>query len=227
MISASLIVEALPALARGAGTTLYISAGAGIAALMVGAALGALRTSRFAVLRAAALLYIDIMRGIPLLVLILIAFYVLPSSGLMLDPAATGIAALAAYYAAYVAEVIRGALQAIPGGQREAAMMIGMTRAQIVWRVVLPQALGLMLPPLGGLLIGLVKESALLSVISVTELTFEAKQAVSRTYAPFEIYAVAALGYWALTSLVEFTARWMEHRATQHRPASADHGGHQ
>ncbi len=224
MPDVELILSVLPALANGAVMTLIISAIAGLLALALGAILAALRESRWALLRTAALFYIDAMRGIPPFVLLLITFYLLPSTGLLLDPPTTGVVALAAYYCAYVAEVVRGALHAVPGGQCEAALTVGMTRSQIARRITIPQALGLMLPPLGGLMIGLVKESALLSVISVSELTFEAKQAVSLTYAPFEIYALAAAGYWTLTLAIEASFRFMERRVTHYRAASPDQG---
>lgn len=215
----TLILAALPILADGAAVTAQVGLASGLIAVVLGAALAA-----FAALpgwgpRLLAGAYVDLMRGLPPLVLILIAFYVLPEFGLMLSPMATGTVALGVYYAAYVAEVVRGAVRAIPPGQAEAGLVIGMSRQQILYRVTLPQALALLLPPLGGLLIGLVKESALLSVISVAELTFQAKQAVSRTYAPFEIYALAAIGYWATTAAIDVAVRRLEARVTRYRTA--------
>jgi polar amino acid transport system permease protein len=121
------------------------------------------------------------------------------------------------YYSPYMAEVIRGALNAVPAGQIEAGRAIGMSRSSIMRRIVAPQALGLMLPPLTGNFIGLIKDSAILSVISVMELTFQAKQVVSRTYAPFETYFLVAVGYWLLTFLVETATRGLERRVTRYR----------
>jgi polar amino acid transport system permease protein len=116
---------------------------------------------------------------------------------------------LALYYAPYVAGVMRAAIAAIPSGTIEAAHAMGMPPLALARRIVMPQALPLLLPTLTGLAIGLLKDSALLSVISVHEFMFAAKQAVSQTYAPFEVYAVVALVYWAATSLINtLTRRW-------------------
>ena len=96
---------------------------------------------------------------------------------------------------------------------------MGMSNPRIVQRIVAPQAIGLMLPPLTGLFIGLTKDTAILSVISVGELMFQAKQVISRTYAPFEIYVLVAAGYWILTFLLELALRRAEYRVTRYRIA--------
>jgi polar amino acid transport system permease protein len=109
---------------------------------------------------------------------------------------------------------MRAAVQAIPAGQSEAASAIGLSRWRTAWRIVLPQALPLMLPSLAGLTIGMVKDSALLAVVSVPEFMFFAKQAVADTYAPVEIYIAVALVYWVLNSACALAARHLEHRLT-------------
>jgi His/Glu/Gln/Arg/opine family amino acid ABC transporter permease subunit len=215
----SVVLSVLPELSRGLLTTLQASVTCCVLAISFGAGLATLGGRRSRLVRGLVAGYIDFMRGIPPLVLLLIAFYVLPSFDVVLDSWTTGILSLSLYYAAYIAEVIRGAVMAIPDGQREAALVIGMPQHQVVTRVVLPQALGVMVPPLTGLRIGIVKDTALLSVISVSEFTFMAKQAVSRTYAPFEVYFLVACGYWALTSTIDLSMRRLERRATWYRAA--------
>lgn len=213
----SLVLATVPLLARGAWMTVRLSIATGLLALAGGAVLALLSSARLPLLRGLAHAFIGAMRGIPPLVLILIAFYVLPNLGLLLSPEAAGVMALAGYFSAYVAVALTGALAAVPPGQTEAGLVVGMTPVQRLVRIVLPQALPIALPVLCGLLIGLVKETALLSVISVGELTFATKQAVSRTYAPFEVYLVAALLYWAISIALESLARLLEHRATRFR----------
>lgn len=216
----SLILAVWPLLADGAGVTVAVSLAGGLIAVAIGAILAAIGSAPGRIPRVLVAAYVDLMRGMPPLVLILIAFYVLPQFGLMLSPVMTGTLALGAYYAAYVTEVIRGAIRAIPPGLAEAGLVLGMTPWQIARRITIPQALALIIPPLSGLLIGLIKESALLSVISVAELTFQAKQAVSRTYAPFEVYLMAALAYWALTAVIDVAMRRLEARSTRYRTAA-------
>jgi His/Glu/Gln/Arg/opine family amino acid ABC transporter permease subunit len=215
----SVVLSVLPELSRGLATTLQASVICCVLATSFGAGLATLSGCRNRFIRELVAGYIDFMRGIPPLVLLLIAFYVLPSFDIVLDPWTTGILSLSLYYAAYIAEVIRGAVMAIPAGQREAALVIGMPQHQVVTRIVIPQALGAMVPPLTGLMIGIVKDTALLSVISVSEFTFMAKQAVARTYAPFEVYFLVACGYWALSSILDIAMRCLERRATRYRVA--------
>lgn len=156
--------------------------------------------------------YTAITLALPFLVLIYIGFFILPEYGLILPPKVVGICTIAIYYGPYVAEVVRAAVSAIPFGTMEAAVAMGMTPLSIAKRVILPQALPLLLPTLTGLLIGLIKDSALLSVISVHEFMFSAKEVVSATYAPLEVYVVVALTYWGLTALLHSVTRHWEGR---------------
>lgn len=216
-----LLAYALPLLWSGALFTIQIGVAIACTAGVFGALLSLALGSSLPGVCMAARAYVALMRGVPPLVLVLIGFYVLPTLGLTLSPSLAGSAALTAYFAAYVGVAIRGAIVALPTGQREAALILGMPRSKIFLRVILPQAWPIALPALCGLLIGLFKETALLSVISVPELTFQTKQAVSRTYAPFEVYFLAALGYWIWSALLELAARGLERRATRFRRPSA------
>lgn len=222
-----LLSYALPLLWTGAVFTIKIGTGIALASAVLGVVLSLALGSRLPGMVAAVRSYIAVMRGIPPLVLVLIGFYVLPTLGLTLSPPLAGAAALTAYFSAYVAVAIRGAMAALTPGQEEAAAVLGMTPIKVLLRVVVPQAWPIALPALCGLLIGLFKETALLSVISVPELTFQTKQAVSRTYAPFEVYLLAAMAYWAWSALLETVARCLERRATHFRRPrrSAPQGG--
>ncbi|MCY0389495.1 ABC transporter permease subunit [Robbsia sp. Bb-Pol-6] len=157
-------------------------------------------------------LYTDITLALPLLVVLYVAFFVLPAFGVLLPARLVGTLTLAVYYAPYIAEVIRAAVAAVPAGTVEAGTAIGMSPWAIGWRIVTPQALPLLLPTLTGLAIGLLKDSALLSIISVHEFMFAAKEAVSETYAPLEVYLVVALVYWAATATLHAASRHWEKR---------------
>ncbi|WOI57894.1 amino acid ABC transporter permease [Palleronia sp. LCG004] len=212
-----LFAYAIPVLLTGALFTLKIGLAIAAACLVLGALLTIPLSSRNRFVSGLARAYIAAMRGTPPLILILISFYVLPAVGLLLSPALSGATALSLYFTAYVATAIRGAIASIEAGQIEAALCIGMGWRQRLLRILLPQAWPVVLPALVGLMIGLFKETALLSVISVPELTFQTKQAVARTYAPFEIYLLAALAYWLWSAVLEALGRRLESRATRFR----------
>jgi His/Glu/Gln/Arg/opine family amino acid ABC transporter permease subunit len=212
-----LIWKYLPMLLEGLSATIWISLVAICTALLMGACLVLTGRSGAKWIRDLTRLYTETILGIPVLVLLYIVFFVFPSVGIVISPLAAGLVALTLYYSPYFAEVIRGAFNAIPSGLIEAGRGVGMSEFQIMQRIIAPQAFGIALPPLTGTCIGLVKDTAILSVISVVELAFQSKQVMSRTYAPFETYLVVALIYWSMLSLFEISMRWLERRVTSYR----------
>jgi len=219
MIDLTPITDHWSDLVAGFQMTLQLSALAWGLACLTGIGLTALRAGGPASVQLIVAAYVDVMRGMPSLVLILACFYLLPETGLYLGSVASGLAALSLYYGAYMSEAMRGALAVIPAGQWEAATSTGLRPATILWRVILPQAIGPMIPSLTGLTIGLFKETALLSVISVPEFVFQAKEAISDSYAPFQIYAFIALVYWGTSAAIAYGAGMMERRFNRYRAA--------
>ncbi len=214
-----LMIDNLPLLLEGLKRTVAISVVGVVLAAALAAILVALQRSGKRWLIVPVRVYTEIVLGMPNLVLLYVVFYVLPGVGLLIEPLAAGLITLILYYSPYFAEVIRGALAAIPVGQMEAGRSVGMSRPAVMWRIVLPQAFGLMLPPMTNLIIGLIKDSSILSVISVVELAFQTKQVVARTYAPFEVYLLVAVIYWVLISIVAIGLRRAERWATFYRRA--------
>ncbi len=214
-----LMLENLPVLGEGLRLTVMLSASGMCLGLTLGALLTALRRSSFGLLSQSVRFYVELILGLPVLVLMYIIFFMLPEFGILIDSVAAGLLTLTLYYSPYISEIMRGALNAIPAGQIEAGKAIGMSNLRVMSRVLVPQAVGLMLPSLTGLLIGLVKDSALLSIISVHEFTFQAKEVVSRTYAPFEVYIMVAAGYWLLNNALEVALRAFEHHMNRYRAA--------
>ncbi len=213
------ILSSLPSLGDGMLATLQLCLVAALCSLSWGAlmALLLMRASPFW-LRLLNL-YSGLTLALPLLVVIYLLYFVLPEYDITLSSPVVGVLALTLYYAPYIAQVIRAAIDALPKGQWEAGRVLGLSRREQLRDVVLPQTLPQMLSPLVGLMIGLIKDSALLSIVSVQEFMYAAKQAISDTYAPLEIYLTVALCYWLLNSLIDWLARSLESRMTRYRRA--------
>ncbi|QPM91666.1 amino acid ABC transporter permease [Pseudooceanicola algae] len=192
----------LPYLLAAARWTLIISLSGMAISVIWGVCICAARISTGRVLPRLAALYISFFRGVPLLVQILVFFYVLPYAGLDLPAMAAAILAVGLCSAAYSSEILRGALQAIPAGQKEAAMAIGIPPLALWRRILVPQAIRIGLPSLINELILLVKVSSLASVVGIGELTRVAQNITGQTYRPLEIYITAALIYFAINLVI-------------------------
>lgn len=169
--------------------------------LVAGLAAGA-RLSRSKLLHALGTAYVSIFRGTPCLIQLFVLYFGGPQIGLNLEPFMAGVIGLGLNIGAYMSESIRGAVLAVDRGQTEAARTIGFGRSQTMRLVVLPQAARLMIRPLGVNTVALVKGSALVSTISVVELTYTAQRFIGSTYRPFEIFAVAAVLYMIIVYVV-------------------------
>lgn len=207
-----IIGESIPLLAEGAVVTLQVSVLAAALGLLLGVGLGLGSLSRSALPRYAVAAYVDFIRGTPLLIQIFLVFFALPIIGVRFDEFWAGVIALSLNASAFVAEVVRGGVGAVERGQTEAAMAIGMRRRQILISILLPQAYRQMLPPLTNELISLVKNSSLLSVISVYELTRAGQAIISVHFVPFEIYTLLALYYYVLLKGLSLLSSWLERR---------------
>src|SRR6185503_2592831 len=191
--------------------TLKISALALVFALVLGLVAGLGRVASNPAARNLAATYVEIIRGTPLLVQIFIMYFFI-GTVLELSPFTAGVAALAVFTGAYVAEIGRAGIEAVPRGQMEAARSLGMSYAQAMRHVILPQALRKTLPPLAGQFINLIKDSALVSVIAITDLTKAGREIVSSTFTPFEVWFTVALMYLVLTGSLSLLVRRLERR---------------
>jgi len=192
--------------------TVGLSLAALVASVAVGAAAAALLRCGRPLPEAAARTYVEVIRGTPLLVQLLIGFYVVASAVGIENRYLVGVAVLAAFSGAYMAEIFRGGLDAIPRAQLDSARAIGLSPAQSLRLVVLPQAVRIALPAVAGQLVSLVKDSSLLSVIAISELTLAAREINAFTYSTLEIYLPLALGYLLLTLPLSSLSRWLERR---------------
>ena len=160
--------------------------------------------------------YISVIRGTPLLVQIYIVYYGLPQIGISLDPIPSAIIALSLNSGAYLSESFRGAIESVSRGQTEAALSLGMTYWTAMRRIVVPQSLRTALPTLGNTYIGLLKDTSLVSVITVTELLRQSAVIIARTWEPLTIYLVAAVLYWIMSSTFAYLQQRIEQRVSRH-----------
>jgi len=193
------VITFLPNLLQGAVITVVVSLLAFAIALVFGLLLGTMRISRMVLVRWVAAFYIQFIRGTPLLLQLFFIYYVLPYAGLVLSPFVSGVAGLAMNYAAYMAEVFRSGIQAIPKGQWEAASAVGMSRRLMMRRIILPQALRIIIPSIGNFFVSIFKDSALVSVLTLRDLMFSGQLLASSTFKHFEIFAMVAVIYFLIS----------------------------
>ena len=198
-----LIKNAIPLLIAGAGITVEITALSVFFGMLIGIVVALVRLSDVKVLRWLGNVYVDFIRGTPLLIQIFLVYFALPSIiGHRVDAFFAAISACSINSGAYVAEVFRGGIQSIDVGQMEAGRSLGMTWWQTMRYIILPQAFKRIIPPLGNEFIAMLKDSSLVSVIGFEELTRRGQLIIARTYASFEIWMAVALLYLILTFTV-------------------------
>lgn len=198
-------------LMTGMWTTIWISAISGVLGLVIGLMTGLARVSKNFTINGLAAIYIEFIRGTPLLVQIFIAYFFV-GTVFNLSRNVAGIGALALFAGAYVAEIVRAGIQSIPRGQMEAARSLGMSVPQAMLDIILPQALKRILPPLSGQFISLIKDSSLVSVIAITDLTKSGREIITSTFATFEVWLVVAAMYLVITSVLSQLVFYMERR---------------
>ncbi len=206
------ILEYLPLFLSCFMATLWLSGAGLLGALIMGTAACGMRISRFKMLVWAAGAYIESIRSTPLLVQLFFFYFGLPSLGIRMSEAATGILALTLNSGAYMAEIIRAGIQSIPHGHVEAAVSSGLNYLQRMRHIILPQAIGVTLPPLLGQAIVLVKDSALLSLISLPELTRAGQIMTSERFMPAEGFLTSAVFYLLIYYGLKSLTHWSQKR---------------
>lgn len=199
-------------LLSGLGLTLAVSVCALLVSVVVGTAMGAARVLRVPVLGAFGNGYVEVVRGIPLIVLLSVVYYGLPALGVTLEGFPAAVLALGLYSAAYTSEIVRGGLSSVPAGQTEAARSLGLSRLEALRFVVLPQAWRVALPALGNEFVSLILGSSLASAVTLQELFSQGRYITNATYRQFEVYAVLAAVYFILTFTLTRAVRALERR---------------
>ncbi|MDD3157119.1 amino acid ABC transporter permease [Anaeromusa sp.] len=208
-----LVTRSFPLLLLGAGVTIQITALSVGFGLVIGVFMGMARLSKMWVIRSFAAVYVDFIRGTPLLVQIFLIYFALPIIiGQRIDPFVAAITACSVNSGAYVAEIFRGGIQSIDKGQMEAGRSLGMTWWQTMRFIVLPQAFKRVIPPLGNEFIAMLKDSSLVSVIGFEELTRRGQLIIARTYGSFEIWLTVAFIYLVMTLSISRLVAYLERR---------------
>ena len=197
---------ALPLLLQGLGTTAAISVLSILIAMVLGSAVGYMCLSKNKAVELIARAFIKIFRCTPFMVQVYLAYYGLPALGLNVSAFSTGVIILGMYTAAYTAVILESGVSAIPKGQFEASYAMGMSRFKTMVRIIFPQTLKIIVPSLTGQFVQTVKDSSILSIITVAEMTMMTKEAIGITFSPLIVYIL----YWALNLVIEFASRCIE-----------------
>lgn len=211
-------LDLLPHLVRGLGVTLLITIGGALLAMVSAFTAGLSRLSVDPIVRGCAKIYVEVFRGTSALVQLFWFYFALPLLlGIHLNAILAGILVLGLNIGAYGAEVVRSAIQSVPEGQIRAAYALNLTRWQTLRKILLPQAVPLMVPPLGNLLIELLKSTALVSMITVADLTRSGLFLRDQTLRTLEIFGLLLVIYFLLSQVLAFGMRQLEKRYTKHR----------
>ena len=206
----TLAQDALPVLLKGTGLTLFFAVSAMVLGLALGFAVALVRLAKVPLLAPLAAFYVSAMRGTPLLVQIFVIYYGLPSVGIEFEPVTAGVLALTLNVAAYLSESLRGAIAGVDKGQWDAAQSLGLSWWQSMRHIIAPQGVRLAVPSLANSLISLIKDTSLVSVITVSELMMATKDMIAQTFRPLPLYLMAAAIYWVLSAVFERVQKRVE-----------------
>jgi polar amino acid transport system permease protein/polar amino acid transport system substrate-binding protein len=209
----TLVVQYWPRLIAGLGLTIQITIISLILAGILGMVFGLLSVSKRKTLRAIALVYVDIVRGTPLLVQAFFIYFGIPMAlGIQLDPVVSGVITLSLNAGGYLAEIVRGGIESISKGQMEAARSLGLPYGMAMRSVILPQAIRTMTPALINQCIITLKDTSLLSVISVTELTQTGRLIIANNYRSFEVWLIVAVMYFVIIMILSKISKRIERK---------------
>lgn len=212
MLDFSILTEYWDMYIKGFGNTVQASLIALIGSFILGTIVAVFRIAPIRPLNWLGTVYVEFIRNIPLLLVVFIFFVGLPAIGIRLEPFTAGTAGLTVYTAAFIAEAIRAGILAVPKGQTEAARSSGLTYVQTMRFIILPQAIKIVIPPIGNQFINLVKNSSILGVIAGLDMMYYADLVASETFVTFDVYIFVAMFYLVLTIPLSFGVRHLERR---------------
>ena len=208
-----LLQKSLPSLISGLGVTIRIAFFAKILAIVLGLIFGLMSIAKFKILKAISTIYVYIVRGTPLMIQAMFVYFGLGQAlGVRFDPVLAGIVILGVNAGAYLSEIFRSGIEAVDKGQLEAARSLGLSQVMAMKKVILPQAIKIMIPSLMNQFIIAIKDTSILSVISIRELMQSGQIIVGTTYRAFEIYGVVAMMYLVLITILTLVSKAVERR---------------
>jgi ectoine/hydroxyectoine ABC transporter permease protein EhuD len=205
-------VEYLPDLLRGAVVSVELTFCVMIIGLVVGLIIALMRIARSRVLRILSTTYVECIRGTPCLLQLFYIYFVLPAFGIRFDPFMAGVIGLAVNYSAYLSEVYRAGILAVPRGQLEASQALGMSRRLMMRLIILPQAIRVVVPPLGNYFISLFKDTSLVSIVTVKELMFTGQIIAATNFQYFTIFTIIGIIYLSLSYPSSLFVSYLERR---------------
>ncbi len=217
MKSSPTVLSFLPVLLRGAAVTLEVTAASACVAFLLAILVGTARVSRVAALRGIAKAYIEILRGTSALIQLFYLFFILPVLGIDTSPMGAAALGLGLTFSAYGAEIFRAGILGVDQGQWDAARALGMPHSVAFRRIILPQAFATMLAPFGNLLVELLKSTSLVSLITLTDLTFSGAQVITSTGKPGQTWGAVLLLYFLMCFPLARAVRALEKRVTEYR----------
>ena len=206
----SLVISSLPILLKGAFVTIYLSLGSMVGALVLGLIVALVRISGVRILGYVVKIYVSFFRGTPLLIQLFIFYFGFTSFKIVLDPLPAAYLALTLHFGAYISETFRATIMSINTGQWEAGLALGMTKAQVLRRIILPQATRVSIPPLWNSFIDVLKSSSLASVVTVPELTRGVEEQSSAQFVFMPYFLTLALFYWVMVLAMGQVQTWLE-----------------
>ncbi|MBV4438290.1 amino acid ABC transporter permease [Clostridium tyrobutyricum] len=203
----------LPLLIKGLKLTVCISILSILFSIVIGGIIGSMYISKNKALHGIAYIYIKVFRNIPFMIQVYLAYYVLPELGLDSNAFWTGVVVLSLYTGAYIAIILESGLRSVSKGQYEASTALGIPYFTMIRRIILPQIFGVIMPPLTSQFATTVKESSVLSVITIAELTMMTNKAIGITFNPFIVYILSGLLYWVINICIERIGKYIEYKS--------------
>lgn len=201
-------------------TTIQLTVFGILLAIVFAFVFGLMRVSQHAILRGTGYVVVELLRGTALVVQLFWVFYALPFLGIDLPPIVAGVLVLGLNEGAYAAEIVRGAIISRPRGQTEATVALGFTQTQRLWRVILPQSIPVMLPGFGNVFVDLMKATALVSLVTIQDLTYVGNSIRTSTGETLTVFGLLLVLYFSLSLLLTALTRWLEHHFSLDRPVS-------
>lgn len=213
LVDFEIINDSFPILLSGLKVTFLVSFIGIPIGILIGAILAYLSEGKRFALKIFANAYVEVVRNVPFLIIVYMSYFGLPRIGISLSDFSVGIVTVSFYTGGYFCEVMRASLHSVPKGQSQAATSLGMKPAAIQWFIIIPQLLSFLLPPTVSLIIMMFKETSILSVVALKELTYQGNLLSSTTFAYVEVFGMVAFMYWICTLLIDVAGNYFEQRA--------------